>query len=415
MRCIALFVCLFSFAWAAPVRAESGPLSLSLSEALSRAEAASPLVRRAAFDTRVVEARKVGASLAMPSNPILAVALGKRFDRSGSVPPAEGFEWGLHLEQAFEIGGQRGARVAEVERAAEVAKARERLARVETGALVRTAYVSALLYGAHVDAARRREELSARVLESIRSRQGAGAASDVDVRLAESERGRAAQDRLEAEVLLSESESELTRLLDFPAATRLSLTTALDVPPESASLDGLVAAARRRREELRVLGATEGALAATRTRLRREIVPTPSVFADLSQATPGQTYVGGGASVAVPLFRRNQGEHALVKAERQRVAEEQRVVTREIEGEVTRMFRGLLLRREEARLFTEEVVPAAEANLALVTEGFRAGKFDVFRVVQVARDAADARRRQLEVLASLWQVAIDLGRATGAP
>jgi outer membrane protein TolC len=117
----------------------------------------------------------------------------------------------------------------------------------------------------------------------------------------------------------------------------------------------------------------------------------------------------------VPLFRRNQGELALVKAERQRVAEEQRVVTREIEGEVTRMFRGLLLRREEARLFTEEVVPAAEANLALVTEGFRAGKFDVFRVVQVARDAADARRRQLEVLASLWQVAIDLGRATGAP
>ena len=79
------------------------------------------------------------------------------------------------------------------------------------------------------------------------------------------------------------------------------------------------------------------------------------------------------------------------------------------------MHRGLLQRREEARVWAEEVVPATEQNLALVTEGFKAGKFDLFRVVQAARDAAEAQRKQLEVLSALWQVAIDLDRATGAP
>jgi outer membrane protein TolC len=79
------------------------------------------------------------------------------------------------------------------------------------------------------------------------------------------------------------------------------------------------------------------------------------------------------------------------------------------------MHRSLSRRREEAKVWTEEVLPATEQNMALVSEGFRAGKFDLFRVVQAARDAADARRRGLEVLSSLWQVAIDLDRATGAP
>ena len=46
--------------------------------------------------------------------------------------------------------------------------------------------------------------------------------------------------------------------------------------------------------------------------------------------------------------------------------------------------------------------------------GWLGGKLDLFRVVQVAREAADARRRQLEVLGDLWRARIELDRATGS-
>jgi cobalt-zinc-cadmium efflux system outer membrane protein len=154
---------------------------------------------------------------------------------------------------------------------------------------------------------------------------------------------------------------------------------------------------------------------ATLARLNRENIPNPTLFGDVSQQAPGQTYVGGGVGLPLPFFRRNQGPIAVTSAERARVEDELRIAESEIDTEIVRMHRTLSQRREEARVWAEQVVPAAEENLALVTEGFRAGKFDLFRVVQAARDAADARKKQLEVIGALWQVAIDLDRATGAP
>jgi outer membrane protein TolC len=62
-----------------------------------------------------------------------------------------------------------------------------------------------------------------------------------------------------------------------------------------------------------------------------------------------------------------------------------------------------------------DVLPAAEAAVALMTEGWRAGKFDLFRLLQTARDASEARRLYLETLGLLWESAIALDRAVGAP
>jgi outer membrane protein TolC len=60
-------------------------------------------------------------------------------------------------------------------------------------------------------------------------------------------------------------------------------------------------------------------------------------------------------------------------------------------------------------------VPAAERARDLLTQGWQAGKFDLFRVIQVSREAGEARRHQIEALGNLWQAAIELDRATGAP
>jgi outer membrane protein TolC len=66
-------------------------------------------------------------------------------------------------------------------------------------------------------------------------------------------------------------------------------------------------------------------------------------------------------------------------------------------------------------LMDREVLPAADAAVSLMTEGWRAGKFDLFRLLQTSRDASEARRLYLETLGLLWESSIALDRAVGAP
>src|SRR5262245_43229206 len=175
MRHVGVLMLMMTVCLASRARAQEGAITLTLPAAIARAVERSPLVQRARGERRVVESLRVGAGAVLPTNPFLSFAAGKRWDNSGSAPAAQGFEWGLHLEQSLEIGGQRGTRLSEVDRAVAAAAARERFSRVEVRALVRATYIGALLFHSHVDAAKRREALATRVLDSARQRVASGA------------------------------------------------------------------------------------------------------------------------------------------------------------------------------------------------------------------------------------------------
>lgn len=414
-RCATAFLAVAPFLIVSIAAAqEPAALQLSLEEALLRADSASPLMRRVRRATEVVAAQRVGAGVLLPANPVASVNLGKRSDSSGSQPPSDGFEWGVRLEQAIDVAGQRGTRLTEVTRAIQVATARERLARVETRARIRVAYVGALIANAYVESAREREVLAGFVLSSARQRVQSGAASDVESNLAEAELGRTSHERIEAELGAAEAENELRRILDIPVSTPIRLTSALVEPTlPTKALEQLLEEAQARREELRTLEAERSQLDASIIRLRREVVPSLTVFIDYMREQPGQMYIGAGLAVALPVWRHNQGQLAVVRAEQARTDDEIAIAQREIAIEVARLYRASLTRRDEAKLWTERIIPAAQANVDLVNQGWRAGKFDLFRVVQVTRDAADARRKELEVLGQLWQSVIELDRAVG--
>ena len=115
--------------------------ALTYEAALTRGEQQSPLVRRAIAERQIAEAGRVGAAVLLPYNPTLSLTLGGRRDRSNSVPPANGFEWGLRLELPIEVAGQRGQRQVEADRWVEVARRREALARIEARARIASAFV----------------------------------------------------------------------------------------------------------------------------------------------------------------------------------------------------------------------------------------------------------------------------------
>ena len=407
-----------SFLAASPIGlslAAGRDLALDLDQAVQRAREASALVRRARAESRVTAARRVEASIALPSNPALAFAVGPSRDATG-VPERNGLGYRLHVEQALEIGGQRGTRVAEVDRAVDAATARERLAGIEAGARARSAYVGALLAAALAQATADRETLARQLEESVRARVDAGAASEIELRLAEVERGRMHRERVDAERLAGEASAELLALLALPPDTSLRLTTPLAAPAVALPpLDRAIALALDRRADLAALLASSAEIDAQIVRLRREALPSTALFFEVERDLPGQTFVGGGLGVALPVWRRNQGPLASARAGRARTDDERALLARQIAREGDRALRDVRARDEQARIQASEVLPAVERARDLLTQGWQAGKFDLFRVIQVSREAGEARRHQIEALGSLWQAAIELDRAMGVP
>ncbi|HEX2660421.1 MAG TPA: TolC family protein, partial [Polyangia bacterium] len=385
--------------------AESPPLSLSLQDAETRAESASGLVLRARAETKTVAARSVGADLLFPANPVVAAAAGPRHEDSAGTR-VSGTAFSAHVEQAIEVAGQRSTRQREVARAVDSARLREEVAQAEIRARVRAAYKGAQLAEAQIRSARQRVALTEQLVGGVETRVRTGAASQVDLDLARVELGRATRELQTSELASGLALSPLRVLIGVEPGMPLELTTPIDRPTPPPELGVLIARARTLRAELKALGASQQAADATLVRLRREAIPSPTLFLDLQRDLPGQLYLGGGVAVPLPLWRRNQGERAVVRAERERLEVETRAVEREIDSEVERAHHALSIQLRILAGLEKDVLPAAESAVVLTTEGWRAGKFDLFRVIQASREASEARRSQLESLGSLWDAAI---------
>jgi cobalt-zinc-cadmium efflux system outer membrane protein len=388
--------------------------ALSLEDALRLGDQQSPMLRRARAEAHVVAARDVGASLVLPSNPLIAVVAGGR--KEGAPAGAQqGLQYMAHLEQTIEVGGQRGARRAVVARAVDVAAAREAIALSETHARVRSAYMASLVTAAQARTARQRETLVNQLYEAVKVRVEKGAASQVDLKLAEIETGRLARRRLAADLASAQTVATLAALIGQPPATAISLTTQLGatkvhLPP----LATLLADARTHRAELRELSAAGTELDAELVLLHRETLPSPTLIVEVERDLPGQIFIGGGIALPLPTWRRNQGGRALVAASKDRVAQEQALVDREIALQVEHAYQRVISTYEQAKVLETRVAPAAETGVNLLTDGWRAGKFDLFRVIQASREAGEAYRAQLEAVRDFWEAIIDLDRATGA-
>jgi cobalt-zinc-cadmium efflux system outer membrane protein len=400
-------------------RALPRAVAITLAEAIHRAELMSGVVRRARADKQWVASRYVGARVLFPANPVVALGTGARREEAGAIAN-QGTTFAAHVEQTIEVAGQRSARVDQVAREVDVAGWRERVALSEIRARVRASYVGVQLADAQVRAAQRRGALVDQLVEGIRARVAAGASSSVDLELARIERGRATRERLGADLALGVAETELRVLLDFEPGVPLSLSTSLGSLATAGELAAtplatLVARARHDRAELKALESSLDAVDAELVRLRREASPNPTLFLDFGRDLPGQVFLGAGVALPLPVWRRNQGERATNRAERERGTEERALVEREITGEVERNFRALTAQAEIVRVSETEVLPAAESAVELITQGWQAGKFDLFRVIQASREASEARRSYLESLGALWEASIALGRAVGAP
>ncbi len=393
-------------------------LALSLPLALSRALSAGPDLVRAHNELRSIEARRPGAALWFPSNPYASLMFGPRRERQSDGSTLGALQLQAHIEQSFEIAGQRWTRLDAVAAASAAQRDQAEYARRSVEAAVKSVYVQCLFSAQRVQVAVEREAIARQLLDSARTRTQLGAAGELEPNLAEIEVGRVLGERRDIEVEREGRLAELRVLVNLPPTVPLALVShqlALQpaLRPTELVLTELIERAYQTRADLRAIYKQKEALRAEDRRLLREIVPNPLVSFDWQKDLDGQEFIGGTVGLALPLWNRNQaGRSQVHAAERNRQAEQRLLLTR-IAAEVGQTLITLQLRHSQVEAFTRDALPPAQRNVELLRRGWQAGKFDLFRVITALRELAEVRTRYLLMLEQLWLAAISLERAVG--
>jgi outer membrane protein, heavy metal efflux system len=377
------------------VAVESPTISLSLKDAIERAQAQAPEVVLAGRAVREAAARRVGAGIVLPTNPRL------QFDvRPGVNQGTDGhFGYSSILDFLFDLGGAPRARVREAEGGVNVAKSELVLERFRARLAVWSAYLHARIAETRV--------IETKALAEI------AASGDIEQSLAQTEVA-----ELNAAIEDGEREretyvSQVRDALDIAAVQSLELTTALEEPREAPEPQQLAQRALAARPEFDVVRKRISLLEASEERLSRELFPKIGAYVGVDAAPLSPVFGVVGLSVDIPIIQRNQGPRAVVQATRETELQRLELLGRRVIREVMTSLRAFTSRRAQLREITERALPAAERTMQLVESGWRSGRFDLFRVTSAARDLTRVRKLRLDALEAAWMDRIALDRAVG--
>jgi len=389
--------------------APSGPLSLSLKEALDRAEQRGPDVVLAGRAVQEARALRVGAGVVMPVNPRLSVDARPLFTGG----PAGQLGYAATLDMLFDVGGAPSARVREAERAGDVATADLSLERLRGRIAAWIAYLQVRVAEMRIEETKQLVGIAERILRASKQRGAMGASGDIEETLATADLG---QLRAAIEAATREREEHVAMLrdiLDLASTQPVVLTTPLEEPPPPPDREQLLRRAIDTRPELVQIRARLAYLDARYERLGKERFPKIGGYVGVDASPANPMFGILGLSIELPIAQRNSGPRALTEAARGTEMERQELQARRILREVSALHAAYESRRSELKLIETTSVPAAERTLELVEVGWLAGRFDMFRVATAARDVARIRSARLEALEGAWMARIALDRAAG--
>ncbi len=379
---------------------------LTLGEAVQEALARSPVLHARRAEVEQAEGRLLTARV-YPHDPEVTLEGARRTNGDSSTDRS------IALGQEIEIGGQRRRRVAEASADLDASRARlvweERL----LVARVRTAFTEALRMHALLEVEQANTELARSLAEVARKRFEAGAVAQMEVNLAQVQVGRALRD-----LKLTEAAYEV-------AKTLLAEVVGLDPlePPEPAGELGLVArplpaaaklleSAREHRADLESFRKASESARARIDLARRERIPNLELQAFHGEEGPDRLN-GGGLTVRIPVFNRNQGRIAEARAAHRQALAETDVVEIQIRQEIASTAARYRGAREASENLQQQVLGTLDENLDLLQRSFEAGKTGWTDVLVFRREFVDVQREYIETLSDAALAEIELDLAAG--
>ena len=379
---------------------------LTVDRVLDLAERQNPDVLIARTRTAQAQGALETARVRLPANPEVDAFLGSRSDSSGT----HSVDSELSFLQRFELGGQRGYRVA-----AATAAATQR--DLEIGATVLDAQRAAVLsfYRAvHAQEVRRlmndAHALAEEALRAADARYQAGETPVLDVNVARVELARARRDQLTAASRLEGTLAELREVLALPAQEPVVVEAALRAP-DVPSLDVLLARLSERPDLRALTTGVDHAEAELRlTRATR----VPDLFAGFGwRREDAEPVAGVRFGLTLPLFQRQTGAITTAAG---RVSEARAALQARRVGLDARL-RGAYARYQIAAQAADDIaataVPLTMENEQLSRESYRAGKIGLLELLVIRRQGFAARSEALDAQLESTLTALDVRGIAG--
>jgi outer membrane protein TolC len=382
---------------------------LSLAQAIARALERNPMVVESALEWRRVQGAADGVAGVLAENPVVSTEAG--------LWHVEGWRGnqnslGLRIDQPIDLFGQAGTRRQAASDVVVWAKARLALARAEIAARARLVYVAAQVASTRIALCQERLGTARQTAEALQMRVRLGASSDIDLRMAEAESGRAEASLQQAQVEESRALLALRDLLELPARAGAVPSDNFTPPPAALPNEIGQEALLAHHTSVQVLEKRRLAIDSEIGRLERERLPRLSVGLAAERPSIEERYLGIGLSFSPALWRRNQGPLAEARVERERADFERATTLAGLERRWVAL-RGEQSQRLQELTAVERTLQNEEAVRTLVRAGWQAGKFDFLRVLLAERSMADTKQLRLDLWAELWTNVIEMNRLLG--
>lgn len=379
------------------------PDNLTLDVAIKLALEASPVIAIATREREAMEGIQVQA--AVRPNPSVSATM--QDTRSATR------ETTLQLNQPFELGNKRQARMEAADARYEAAGSDIEARKAEIRAAVITAFYEVLTAQERMTLAQSSLDLAQRARDAAAKRVLAGKVSPVEEtksRVAES----AVRIELnQARIELGAARKRLSSLWGNPAPRFIEVTGQLDALPGTSSLESLA-------------GRLDESPAIKRAKLE---VEQRNAFANLEKAkrVPDLTVSMGakrneelginqailGVSIPIPVFDRNQGnlQEALSRTEKAR--EELRALQIQQSTLLATAYERYSATQEEVGAIRTDILPGARSAYDAAVKGFEYGKFGFLDVLDAQRTFFLARSQYLAALLRGHQAMAEIERLLG--
>ncbi len=391
--------------------ANAAAQSLSLDEALRRAEDANPRLRAAQAEAAALEGQLDDARALLWNNPTVAGEIGRR-----SVPnEARQREYLVGISQAFEIAGQQGYRREEAEQS--LAAYREEIGelRRQVRAEVSRRFLAVLALQTRIDTERAVLKLTEDSSAVVDKRFRAGEDTRLQANLAEVEADRARNEVRSLEEQLVLTRAELATLLQLPPAELPAVRGELVASAPPYTLEQLLGTVNTR-PQFRAFGHREEA-ARKRLALERASV-YPDVTLGVGTGREGSSEARENltlftVSVPLPLFRRNATGIGRASSDLTRTQIEREVALRDARAQVTALWRTFESLRTRVARLRGSVLPRLDENQKLSQRALRAGEIGIAELLLVNRQLLDAQRDFYAALTEYETTRVTLEEAAG--
>ena len=392
------------------------PAALTLDEAMRLAEAAHPSVLARQAQLAAAEGTRREAAAWLFNNPELGTeGIRRRANATGS----SWSEWSVGISQPFETGGQQAKRREAAAAGLDALRAEvddtRRQARVEAA----TRFLAVLSAQQRVQLEQRSVDLFERSAQAVVKRRAAGEDTrlDANVALVEAERAR------NALALAGE------RLIDarsaLGTAVRLLPNTLPEVVGELGStiaplpyrLEQLLASAQNLPRQ-RALAAREDAARARLGVERGSRNPNVTVGVHVGREGPSndsERLAIVSLSLPLPMFKNNDAAIGQAMTDMTQAEVERAAGLRDTEVRVRQLWSRLTSQRERIQRLQRVLMPASTDNQQLSAKSREAGQIGLLDQLIVNRQAIDAERDLIDLLAEMHTTRIELEYAAGWP